>query len=713
MAGSGSLSGHPGVDDWLSFDKDGKVTVKSGKVDIGQRISTAVTLVAAEELDVDPSHIVVAQRETGKVPDEGYTSGSRSMVDSAQAIRLAAATARHHMLALAARDLNAAAESLEITDGVIRVPGTDRTTSYAALAGGKPLGIAVDVDAAVKAPEEHTLFGLPFVSPGLAGLTTGATKYVHDMTMPGMLHARVVRPPHYNAKLESLSDDIDNRLEGGKLIRDGSFLAVAHADEWTALRLAGRVASAAAWTPERGLDDRNIFDLLESQPRTGFPVIDGAPVKQPVPPLAAPPAEAVKTVEARFERAYQMHATIGPSAAVALLDGDDLTVWTYSQGIYPLRQSISEALGRDIDSIHLIHTPGAGCYGHNGADDAAFDAALVACALPGTPILMKWTREDEHAWEPYGSAMVVKARASLDGSGHIIDWCHENFSDSHGMRPRPGPNRIGPGRLIASRMREDFIPPPIPAPQMGKHAGIHRNQDPIYDLPAKRLVKNLVHDLPLRTSSLRGLSAIVNVLTIESMMDELAEAAGVDPVAFRLRHLSDPRGRAVLEAAAKLLPPGSPESGVGRGIGFARYKNAEAYAAIAIEVSVDDAAKVHLRRAVIAADAGEIVDRQGLISQFEGGFLQGCSLTILEQVTYDAYGITSRDWEGYPILGFDNIPEVETVLMERPGKPFLGAGEATFGPAAGAIANAIYAATGLRPRRLPFTPDVIRAAALA
>lgn len=713
MAGSGSLPDHPNVDDWLSFEIDGNVTVKSGKVDIGQRISTAITLVAAEELDVDPNRIVVARRETGKVPNEGYTSGSRSMVDSAQAIRLAAATARHHMLALAARELNGAAESLQVTDGVIRVPGTDRTTTYAQLVGGKPLGITVDVDAAIKTPEAYTLFGRPFVSPGLAGLTTGATKYVHDIVLPGMLHARVIRPPHYNAKLKTLSDDIDDRLEGGKFIRDGSFLAVAHSDEWTALRLSGRVASAAAWTPERGLDDQNIFDLLESKPRTGFPVINGAPVNQPIPPLAAPPSEAASTIEVRFERAYQMHATIGPSAAAALLDGDNLTVWSYSQGIYPLRQSISEALGRDIKFIHLVHTPGAGCYGHNGADDAAFDAALVACALPGTPILMKWTREDEHAWEPYGSAMVVKARASLDNSGRIIDWCHENFSDSHGMRPRPGPDRIGPGRLIASRMREDFIPPPIPAPQMGKHAGIHRNQDPLYDFPVKRLVKNLVHGLPLRTSSLRGLAAIVNVLTIESMMDELAEAGGIDPVEFRLRHLSDTRGRTVLEAAAKLLPPGSPESGVGRGIGFARYKNAEAYAAIAIEVAVDDEAKVHLRRAVIAADAGEIVDRQGLISQFEGGFLQGCSLTLLEQVSYDAYGITSRDWDTYPILGFDNIPEIETVLIERPGEPFLGAGEATFGPAAGAIANAIYAATGLRPRRLPFTPDIIRAMAMA
>lgn len=713
MAISPSLASHPGVDDWLSFDADGSVVVRSGKVDIGQRISAAVALVAAEELDVDPRRILVARRETGKVPDEGYTSGSRSMVESAQAIRLAAATARRHLLRLAARELEAEADTLEVADGMIRAPGTNRSTTYAQLTGGKPLSIPVDINVTVKAPDAHRVLGRSFIAPGLVGLTTGAATFVHDIAMPGMLHARVVRPPHYNAKLEALAPDIENRLEGGEMIRDGSFLAVAHADEWTAVRLAGRVASAATWGPERGLNDENVFGILLKNPRTSFPVINGTPVKKPVPPLGDPPAEALTTLEARFERAYQMHATIGPSAAVAHLDGEMLNIWTCSQGIYPLRECIAEALNRDIDSLCLIHTPGSGCYGHNGADDAAFDAALVACALPGTPILLKWTREDEHAWEPYGSAMVINLRASIDGGGRVVEWSHDAFSDTHLMRPRQGPNRIGPGRLIASRMRADPLPPPVPEPQMGRHAGIHRNQDPIYDFSSRRLVKHLVHDLPLRTSSLRGLAAIVNVMAIESMMDELAEAAGINPVEFRLRHLFDRRGQAVLEAAAERLPPGSPEGGIGRGLGFARYKNAEAYAAVAIELAVDDEAKVRLRRAVIAADSGEIVDRQGLISQFEGGLLQACSLTILEAVSYDGFGITSRDWESYPILRFDNIPEIETVLIERPGEPFLGAGEATFGPTAGAIANAIYNAVGLRLRHMPFTPDAIRATAMA
>lgn len=289
MATNPSLASHPGVDDWLSFNSDGSVVVRSGKVDIGQRISAAVSLVAAEELDLDPRRIVVAPRETGKAPDEGYTSGSRSMVESAQAVRLAAATARRHLLRLAANRLEAEADDLEIEDGTIRVPGTNRSTTYTKLAGDAPLSIPVDPDAAVKAPDDHRILGRPRAAPSLYGLTTGATKFVHDMALPGMLHARVVRPPHYNAKLEALEPEVENRLDGGKMVRDGSFLAVAHTDEWMAIRLVGRVAAAATWAPERGLSDGNIFEMLLNNPRTSFPVVDGTPVEKTVPPLGDPP----------------------------------------------------------------------------------------------------------------------------------------------------------------------------------------------------------------------------------------------------------------------------------------------------------------------------------------------------------------------------------------------------------------------------------------
>jgi len=713
MATNPSLARHPRVDEWLSFDAAGGVLVRSGKVDIGQRVSAAVALVAAEELDVDPSRVRVAERVTGQVPDEGYTAGSRSMKLSAQTVRLAAATARRHLVELAGEQLAADAGELEVADGVIRVPATNRTTTYWQLGGGRPLEIPIDLHVEVKSPDAHRLLGRPFEAPGLAGLTMGATRFVHDMTLPGMLHARVVRPPHHHARLERLDPDIESRLQGGELVRDGSFLAVAHADEWTATQLAARVAAAARWSPKRGYDAGDIFEQLTTHPRTSLPVIDGAAVEGTVPPLPNPPTDAVVTLSARFQRPYQMHASMGPSAALAHLDGDVLTVWTHSQGIYPLRQSMSEALGRDLDSVRIIHAPGAGCYGHNGADDAAFDAALVACALPGRPILLKWSRTDEHCWEPYGSAMVVDMCASLGPDGRVAAWSHETYSDTHGARPRPGPGKIGPARLLASRFREPALEPPRPCPSLGMHSGLHRNADPLYDFASRRIVKHLVHDLPLRTSSLRALGAFFNVLAIESLMDELADAAGVDPIAFRILHLSDPRARTVIEAVADRLGPRGEAGSVGRGVGFARYKNADAYAAVGIEVAVGDDARVQLRRAVIAADSGEIIDRQGLTSQLEGGLLQAASLTLYEEVDYDAYGITSRDWESYPILAFDNVPMIETVLIERPGEPFLGVGEATMGPTAGAIANAIYDAVGLRLRRVPFTPDAVRSAALA
>lgn len=711
MASNPSLAGHPGVDEWLSFDEDGIVVVRSGKVDIGQRVSAAVALVAAEELDVAPGRIRVAERETGRVPNEGYTSGSRSMMDSAQAVRLAAATARRRLLQMAAERLDADRADLEVTDGLVRARGTNRTMTYWDLAGGRPLRLDVDSEAAVKSPDEHRVLGRPAEAPALAGLASGMTRFVHDMSLPGMLHARVVRPPHCHARLEALPEDIGKRLSGGSLVRDGSFLAVVHEDEWTAVQLVERVGAAARWSMGDGIDARDIAELLTGNPRESLPVVDGAPVDAPVPPLPDAPADAAATLRARFERPYQMHASLAPSAALAHLDGGELAVWTHAQGIYPLRASLAEALRRDPGTIRVIHAPGAGCYGHNGADDAALDAALVACALSGTPILLKWMRADEHGWEPYGTAMVADLCASVGKDGRIVAWSHENFSGTHVSRPRPGPGGLGASRLLASRLRAEPLEPPAAVPAMGGHTGIHRNQDPLYDLPDRRIVKNLVQDLPLRTSSLRGLGAFVNVLAIESLMDELAEAAGVDPVAFRLRHLSDARGRAVIEAAAGLMNAWDKADGAGRGLGFAQYKNEAAYAAVAVELSVDDAARVHLRRAAIAADSGDIIDRQGIVSQLEGGMLQAASLTLYEKVGYDSGGIVTRDWESYPILKFDNVPEIETVLVERPGDPFLGVGEAVTGPTAGAIANAIYDAVGLRLRRLPFTPDEIRATA--
>ena len=707
---NGSLTKQPNLDQWLAIGTDGRVLVRTGKVDIGQRISTALQLIAAEELDVDPARIDIAAVETGVAPDEGITSGSNSMEESGDAVRRATATARKYLLALAARQLDVAADSLEVVDGLIRVPATNRSVSYWELAGGKPFGIAIDPAIRTKDPKTFRHVGSRVTARGMADLVTGSAKYVHDMTMPGMLHARVVRPPHYHATLKGLDD---NKVGTGlQLVRDGSFLAVAGTDEYAVIKGAERIAAAAIWDRSKGLPEADLFKSLTANERVALPVIDGIPVKQPVPPLQLPPAAAAVTQAARYERPYNMHGTIGPSAAMAVFETGRLTVWTHSQGIYVLREAMAEALDMPLDAIKVIHAIGAGCYGHNGADDVALDAALVARAHPGKPILMKWTRADEHGWEPYTTAMTMELQASLDTSGKVLAWSHESYGDTHNMRPRSAGNKSGAARLLAARYLADPVPPPVATPSMGHHVGIHRNQEPLYTFENTRLVKNLVRDLPLRTSAMRTLGAFCNVFAIESFINELAEAAGLDAIDFRLKNLADERAVAVVKAAAEALNRAPKPAGRGRGFGFARYKNQKTYCAVGIELSVNDAAEVKLHRAVIAADAGEIVDPDGIAAQMEGGVLQAASWALYEEVKYDHDGITSRDWDSYPILRFDNVPEIETILMERPGKPFLGAGEASSGPAGGAIANAIKDATGLRLRRMPFNPDALRKAAM-
>ncbi|MEX2616969.1 MAG: molybdopterin cofactor-binding domain-containing protein [Alphaproteobacteria bacterium] len=714
MASNASLDKAPNVDDWLAIDTDGRVRVRTGKVDIGQRVSTALGLIAAEELDAPLDSVDVLRADTDRAPDEGITSGSNSMEESGNAVRLATATARRHMLARAAELLDVDPATLEIEDGLIQSRATNRTLTFAELQGGRPFGIAIDLGIASKPAAQYRLVGRPAAARGMAEIVSGKFQFLQDMELPGMLHARVVRPPHYHATLRGLDDAVPRRLESEEIrvIRDGSFLAVAGADEYAVIRAATRLFNAADWDRGAGLEPQDIFERLRGNERTSLPVVDGTPQDAPLPPATEPPANAAVTLSARYERPYHMHASIAPSAGAALWRDGELTVWSHSQGIYILRAAMAGALNLPETAIHIHHVPGAGCYGHNGADDAAFDAVLAARAIPGVPVLLKWTREDENAWEPYGSCMAMDLSASLDNSGAVIAWAQETHSDTHSMRPRPGAGGAGPARLLATRYLADAIQPYAPQPNMQTHGGIHRNMDPLYDLPNKRLVKHLVRDMPLRTSSMRTLGAFANIFAIESFMDELAEAAGIDPLEFRLRHLGNPRARDVLNAMAAKLGNAPLPEGQGRGFAFSQYKNVKTYAAVGIELEVTDAAEIVLKRAVVAADAGQIVDPDGLTAQLEGGLLQSASWALYESVEFDRDGITSRDWDSYPILRFGNVPVIETVLIDRPGEPFLGAGEATSGPIAGAIANAVRNASGLRLRRMPFTPDALRAAAM-
>jgi CO/xanthine dehydrogenase Mo-binding subunit len=519
-----------------------------------------------------------------------------------------------------------------------------------------------------------------------------------------MLHGRVVRPPAYKARLVSVDEAAVRQMPGVvEVVRDGRFLAVAAEREEQAIWAREALIEKAVWNNQTDLPaQETLYDHLLTQPAQSTLIVAGSATDVPIPPLQKP-ENAAQTLTATYTRPYHMHASLSPSAAVAQFVDGRLTIWSHSQGVPLLQKTIAQILEMDAADVRIIHAEGSGCYGHNGADDAALDAALLARAVPGRPVSLKWMREDEHSWEPYGPAMVLKMQASLDKDGRISAWNHDGWSYPHSTRPRPGGE--GSGLLAAWHLERPLLPPP-PRSVFGYHFGEYRNADPIYNLPQKRIVTHLVTDSPLRISALRSLGAYANVFAIESFMDELAFAVRIDPVAFRLQHLADERARAVIEAAAKKAgwqPKTTPAGkGYGRGLAFAQYKNVQCYAAVVVDVEVDvEKGEIQLKRAVIAADAGQIVNPDGLSNQLEGGFFQSASWTLAEQVTFDRKGITSRNWESYPILRFSGSPEIEVVLLNRPTLPFLGSGEAAQGPTPAAIANAVYDATGVRIRDLP------------
>lgn len=706
---SPSLARNPALDTWIRVEPDGSVTLFTGKAELGQGICTAIARIGAEELDLPLDRVRVHTADTDAGPDEFYTVGSNSIEESGSAVRQAAAEARQVLLELASSRLGAPIGALEVEAGTIRVRGSDREVTYGELMGGRRFDRPVTGEAVLKPPESYRLVGRPGPRIDLPAKIRGGG-FLHDLELPGLLHARVVRPPGYTARLLAVSEREAACLPGVvSIVRDGSFLAVVAEREEQAVRAAEALRADARWEEAQTLcgHDR-VAGWLADAPSVDLPVVDGTPREEPVPPQEDPP-NASATLEATYFRPYQMHASIGPSVAIAQLRDGRLTVWSHSQGVSVLRLAIARGLGLEPTAVRVLHVAGAGCYGHNGADDVAFDAALLAPHTSGRPVRVQWERADEHAWEPYGPAMRVTLRASLGGGGDLLAWSHDVWSPTHMGRPLPYRDR---SEFVAGWHRAAALPRPEPRPRQEPEAGIHRNAEPAYAVGRRRIVKHLVRAPGLRTSSMRGLGAYANVFAIESFMDELAVEAGSDPLDFRLRHLADPRARAVLEAAADRAGwrrPGG--DGNGQGLGFARYKNAKAYAAVVVEVRVDpDSGAVGLVRAVIAADAGQIVDPDGLTNQLEGGLLQAASWTLREEVRFDRTRVTSRDWEGYPILTFPEVPEIETVLIDRPRDPSLGAGEAAQGPGAGAIANAVFHATGARIRDLPLRPDRVRAA---
>jgi nicotinate dehydrogenase subunit B len=695
----GSLAQAPRLDSWIRIDAESRATVFTGKAELGQGIKTAIVQVAAEELGLRIDHVQLVTADTGRTANEGYTAGSQSMQNSATAIRHAAAQAREILISEAASRHALDAATLRIDDGAV-VAGDGRRFGYGELVSETLLAIDAQPQSRFVPSDQFRLIGQSLPRVDIPAKVTGGEAYVQDMRLPGMLHARVVRPAAPGAALEAVDTAAIERMPGVvRVMRDGNFLAVVAEGEFRAVKAMRALAAAARWsTPAALPDPARILETIEASVSE-----TGDVVNRRTGDLAGE-----KILEAQFSRPYQMHGSIGPSCAVAKFEDDALTVWSHTQGVFPDRAAISEMLGMPPESVRVIHVEGSGCYGHNGADDAAADAAIIARAVPGRPIRVQWMREQEHAWEPYGPAMFGRVRAALDASGRITGWHSGVWSNIHSTRPGPA------GALIAARHLASPFPPEEPELEITPSGNGDRNSVPLYDLPNVHVVWNFVRDMPLRVSALRGLGAYLNVFTIECFMDELAAAAGADPVEFRLRHMNDPRARDVITLAAERFGwSGDPlPRGRGRGFAFAKYKNLAAYCATAIEIDVDhETGRITTRRVVSAVDSGEIINPDGIRNQIEGGVLQSLSWTMFEGVAFDRERVLSVDWSSYPIMRFDAVPGVvETHIVPRPGAPFLGTGEASQGPTGAALANTLAHATGARIRDLPLSRERVKAA---
>ena len=702
----GSLSVNPRLDQWIrlvpaSAGGRDTVGVSPGKVDIGQGISTALAQIAADELDVSLDRIVMRAPGTDASPNEEMTSSSLSIEHSGIAIRYACAEIRATLLQKAAERFGVSIERLTVEDGTVRAAGGEQSATYWDLAEPGMFSRAATAQFPPKSPDEFRLIGTSVKRLDIPAKVTGRPSYVHDMMLPGMLHARVVRPPSYDARLVSIDDEAAVRALPGlvELVRDGSFLAVVCETEAQALRAARALRNRAKWDDRTRLPAQAaVYDHLKTLPQSLHVVGEKSD--------AAAASRAAKTLHAAFTKPYIAHASIGPSCAVAVWKDGRPEIWCHSQGIFPLRVDLAKALRLPEAEITVHHAEGAGCYGHNGADDAALDAALAARAVPGRPVRLQWMREDEFQWEPYGPAMSVELTASLDAEGRIVDWTHELWSNTQSTRPGRQPEGTW---LLAGWHLADPLPKPPPRMlPIASGGGSDRNAIPLYDFPNQKVLHHFITEMPVRVSALRSLGAFANVYAIETFMDELAEAAGVDPVEFRLRHLKDARARAVIEAAADRAGWKGRAAGdgtTGMGIGFAQYKNKQSYCAVVAEVSLEEDLRV--TRCVAAVESGLAINPDGIVNQTEGGVIQAVSWTLREAVPFDERGIGCMTWDDYPILRFDEVPEVEVVLIDRPDQKSLGAGEAAQGPTGAAIGNALAQAIGVRVRDLPLTKDRI------
>ncbi|TFV30968.1 xanthine dehydrogenase family protein molybdopterin-binding subunit [Bradyrhizobium frederickii] len=693
-----SLMANPRLSSWVRFTDDGRVTILPGKVEIGQGIVTALAQIAADELDLDIGRIEMMRASTATSPNEGVTSGSLSIQQSGRALRQVCAEVRQRFLAVASERLGVDAALLDVDDGTISGPGNVRT-SYWELKGDVSLDQDATTDATAKGAAERNVAGHSVQRVDIPDKVFVRPRFIHDFALPGMVHGRVLRPDISGAKLIALDEEAARAVPGlVAIVRDGGFAGVVADTEAAADTALRALRKGATWSAGETLpDEDDLAGFLRSQP-VETAIIDTR--------MAEPARKPAQTLRRQYTRPYIAHASMAPSCAVAQWDGDRVHVWTHSQGVYLLRADLAIVLKLPAENIVVEHMEGAGCYGHNAADDVALDAVLLAAAAGGRPVRVQWSRHDEMSHAPFGAAMAIEIEADLDAGNDIVGWRHAIWSNGHAARPG---RATEPALLAATEIANPYPRMISTNPPAANGGGADRNSVPLYDFPAWTITSHRLLTMPVRTSALRTLGGQGNVFAIESLLDEIADLRGEDPIAFRLRHLRDERAKHVIRVASRRAawkPQQRP--GIGYGIGFARYKNSGAYCAAIAEIEGAD--DIRVKRLTLAVDVGEAINPDGVINQIEGGAIQATSWVLKERVRFDRTRITSTSWTDYPILTFSEVPAVDVEIIQRPEIEPVGAGEAAHGPVTAAIANAVYDCLGVRVRDLPITRDRIIAA---
>ena len=690
------------VDAFLAIHADDTVTLFTGKLDLGTGARIALRQMVAEELDVPPARIVMIEGDTAVTPDQARTAGSYGIARGGIQLQRAAATARRALLDLASQRLGRPVDDLEVADGVVRVKGAKLAVRYGQLLGEKAFGVAVDPKAPLKAPARYRYIGRSLPRPDIPAKVSGRHRYVQDLKVPNMLHARVIHPPAVGATLARVDETSMGGIAGVRVVRIESLVAVVGEREWDVVR-AARVLKTE-WTGGTPLPDH--ATLHDDMKKSAVVRQQDVAKKGDLSALATPGA-GTRTLAATYRWPMQTHGSMGPACGVAEVHADRATVWSSTQGPHQYQGVFARLVGLPREKMRVIYVEGSGTYGQAGAEDAAAEALLLAKAI-GRPVRVQWTREDEHGWDPKGPPQLLELRAAVDASGAVAAW------ETKAWLPAATANLPSVPLLAADAAK-------IAQPQ-GRSTGlIHQNADPPYTFPNVHALVHWIADAPLRTSAIRAPGKIANTFAVESFTDEIAALAGVDPLEFRLKHLTNPRGLEVLRAvgarmgwqprpSAQRVEPAAPVL-KGRGIAYIHYKHDETIAAMGMEVEVERATgRIRVTRVVAAQDCGLMINPDSVKSQVEGNIIQTLSRTLHEDTVFDRQRVTTVDWKSYPILTFPEVPALEIELIQRLGEPPLGAGEAASAPVPAALANAVFDATGVRLRDVPFRPDRVKAA---